>query len=337
MKAAFLKGPRKIVVQDTADPKPKPDHVIVKVRFCGICGSDLHAYESGIYSGIIGHEFSGEIESIGESVKGWTIGDRVTANANIFDNTCYYCKRGETNLCMSLLGIGVTAPGAFAERVPVRSDLLHKLSDNVSFEEGALVEPLATPLRAVRYSVRFADTVLVMGAGPIGLFALECSRIGGATKVYVSEVSATRSETAKKLGADKVFDPTKVRLDRELLQLTSGIGPDVVIETTAKPDVIRSSESIVRKGGIVMIVGLCPVDVSTNYIGIAVHETQIKGVYNYSVEDFELAARLIEQRQLDVSSMVSDIIGLSEIVEKGFDELLRPEKNHVKILVDPQR
>jgi (R,R)-butanediol dehydrogenase/meso-butanediol dehydrogenase/diacetyl reductase len=337
LRAAFLKGPRKIVVQDTADPKPKPDHVIVKVRYCGICGSDLHAYESGIYSGIIGHEFSGEIESIGESVKGWKIGDRVTANANIFDNTCYYCRRAETNLCMSLLGIGVTAPGAFAERVPVRFDLLRKLSDNVSFEEGTLVEPLATPLRAVRYSVRFADTVLVMGAGPIGLFALECSRIGGATKVYVSEVSATRSETAKKLGADKVFDPTKVRLDRELLQLTGGIGPDVVIETTAKPDVIRSSESIVRKGGIVMIVGLCPVDVPTNYIGVAVHETQIKGVYNYSVEDFELAARLIEQRQLDVSSMVSDKIGLSEIVEKGFEELLRPEKNHIKILVDPQR
>jgi threonine dehydrogenase-like Zn-dependent dehydrogenase len=238
---------------------------------------------------------------------------------------------------MSLLGIGVTAPGAFAERVPVRSDLLRKLSDNVSFEEGALVEPLATPLRAVRYSVRFADTVLVMGAGPIGLFALECSKIGGAAKVYVSEVSATRSEAAKKMGADKVFDPTKVRLDRELLQLTGGIGPDVVIETTAKPDVIRSSESIVRKGGIVMIVGLCPVDVPTNYIGIAVHETQTKGIYNYSVEDFELAARLIEQRELDVSSMVSDKIGLSEIVEKGFEELLRPEKNHIKILVDPQR
>lgn len=337
MKAALLKGPKKMIVKDVEEPKPKSDQVIVKVKYSGICGSDLHAYESGIYSGILGHEFSGEIESVGESVKGWKTGDRVTANANIFDGTCYYCRRGETNLCMSLLGIGVTVPGAFAERVPVRSDLLRKLSDGVSFEEGALVEPLATPLRVVRYSVRFADTVLVTGAGPIGLFALQCSRIGGATRVYVSEVSAMRSQAAKKLGADNVYDPTKVRIDRELIQLTGGIGPDVVIETTAKPEVIRSAESVVRKGGIVMIVGLCPVDVPTNYIGAAVHETQIKGIYNYSVEDFELAARLIERRQLDVSPIVTDRIGLSEIVEKGFEELLRPEKDHIKILVDPQR
>jgi threonine dehydrogenase-like Zn-dependent dehydrogenase len=337
MKAAFLKGPKNMIVRDVDEPKPKPDQVIVKVKYCGICGSDLHAYESGIYSGILGHEFSGEVESLGESVKGWKTGDRVTANANIFDGTCYYCKRGETNLCMSLLGIGVTAPGAFAERVPVRHDLLRKLPDGVSFEEGALVEPISTPLRAVRYSVRFADTVLVTGAGPIGLFALECSRIGGATKVHVSEISAGRREAAKKLGADNVYDPTKVRLEREMVQLTGGIGPDVVIETTAKPDVIRSAESMVRKDGIVMIVGLCPVDVPTNYIGVAVHETQIKGIYNYSVEDFDLALKLIEKRQLDVGPIISDKIGLSEIVGKGFEELLKPEEDHIKILVDPQR
>jgi 2-desacetyl-2-hydroxyethyl bacteriochlorophyllide A dehydrogenase len=337
MKAAFLRGPKKMTVRDIEEPKPKPDHVIVKVRYAGICGSDLHAYETGIYSGILGHEFSGDIESIGESVQGWKIGDRVIANANIFDGTCYYCRRGETNLCVSLLGIGVTAPGAFAERVPVRADLLRKLSDAVSYEQGALVEPLATPLRAVKYSVKFGDTVLVTGAGPIGLFALECSKVAGATRVFVSEVSEKRLEVAKKLHAYQVFDPSKVRVDREIVPLTDGLGPNVVIETTAQPEVIRSGESLVRKGGTVMVVGLCPVDVPTNYIGVAVHEVAIRGVYNYSSEDFEHAARLIERREIDVGPIVTDKIGLSEIVEKGFEELLKPEKNHIKILVDPQR
>jgi threonine dehydrogenase-like Zn-dependent dehydrogenase len=337
MKAAVLKGPRKMIVKDVEEPKPKSDEVIVKVKYAGICGSDLHAYQTGIYSGILGHEFSGDIESIGESVKGWEIGNRVIANANIGDGTCRYCRRGETNLCVALLGIGVTRPGAFAEKVPVREDLLRKLKDGTSYEAGALVEPLATPLRAVKYSVRFGDNVLVTGAGPIGLFALRCSKLAGAAGVYVTEVSEKRAEAAKRLGADQVFNPSKVRIDKEIVQLTEGFGPDVVLETTAVPEVIRSAEAIVTKGGIVMIIGLCPIDVPTNYIGMAVHETQVKGIYNYSVQDFEHAARIIETKQIDVGQIVSDKIGLGEIVERGFEELLKPGTSHVKILVDPQR
>jgi (R,R)-butanediol dehydrogenase/meso-butanediol dehydrogenase/diacetyl reductase len=219
----------------------------------------------------------------------------------------------------------------------VRADLLRRLSDEASYEEGALVEPLATPLRAVEYSVKLGDSVLVTGAGPIGLFALECSKLAGATRVFVTEISEKRRDAARKLRAHQVFDPSKVRVDREILPLTDGLGPNVIIETTVEPDVIRNAESVVRKGGAVVIVGLCPVDVPTNYVGMAVHETSIKGIYNYSSEDFELAAKIIERREIDVSPIVTDKIGLSEIVEKGFEELLKPEKTHIKILVDPQR
>nr|MDO8100522.1 alcohol dehydrogenase catalytic domain-containing protein [Candidatus Njordarchaeota archaeon] len=336
MKAAFLKGPKKMTVKDTDDPKPKPDHVVVKVKYCGICGSDLHAYETGMYSGIMGHEFSGDVSSIGESVKGWKIGERVTANPNIGCGSCYYCKRGETNLCMKLTAIGLTAPGAFAEYVPVRADLLRRLG-SMSYEEGTLVEPLGTLVRTAKYSVKPGDSVLVMGAGPIGLCALLCAKKYGARNVFVTEVSQVRAQAATKLGADEVFNPNEVKINQKMIELTAGIGPDVVIECIGKPDTIRGAQNIVRKGGTVMIVGLPTVDVPTNYMGMSVHETAMKAIYAYSIEDFEQAAQLIERKQVNVVPIVSSKIGLSEIVERGFDELLKPEKNHIKILVDPQR
>jgi (R,R)-butanediol dehydrogenase/meso-butanediol dehydrogenase/diacetyl reductase len=336
MKAAFLKGPKKIIVKDTDDPKPKSGQVVVKVKYCGICGSDLHAYETGMYSGIIGHEFSGDITSIGESVKDWKIGERVTANPNIGCGSCYYCKRGETNLCMKSTVIGLTAPGAFAEYVPVRADLLRRLG-SMSYEEGTIVEPLGTPLRAAKYSVKPDDSVLVMGAGQIGLCALLCAKKYGAKNVFVTEVSQVRAQAATKLGADGVFNPKEVKIEQKMIELTGGLGPDVVIECIGKTETIRSAQNAVRKGGTVMIVGLPTVDVPTNYMGMSVHEIGMKGIYAYSINDFEEAAQLIEKKQVNVGPIVSGKIGLSEIVEKGFDELLKPEKNHIKLLVDPQR
>lgn len=336
MKAAFLKGPKKIVVQDTADPKLKLGHVIVKVKYCGICGSDLHAYETGMYSGIIGHEFSGDIESIDESVKGWKVGDRVTANPNIGCGTCYYCRRGETNLCMKLSTIGLTAPGAFAEYVPVRADLLRSLN-TMTYENGALIEPLGTLVRATKYSVKPGDTVLVMGAGTIGLFALQCAKKYGARRVYVTEVSRLRIEAAEKLGATEVFNPSEMKINQKMNDLTEGLGPDVVIECIGKNETIRGAQTVVKKGGTVMIVGLSTVDIPTNYMGLSIHETAMKGIYAYSVQDFEEAAQLIERKQVNTSPVITGKIGLSEIVEKGFNELLKPEKNHIKILVDPLR
>ena len=338
MKAAFLKSPKKMIVKDTDDPKPKSGHVIVKVKYCGICGSDLHGYETGVISGILGHEFSGEIESVGESVRGWEVGDRVTANPNQGCGLCYYCKRGETNQCMKFSAIGIiNAPGAFAERVAVRADTLIKLAEGTSFEAGALVEPLAPLVRAGKYAVRLADTVAIIGAGTIGLFALQCARLSGARAIYVSEPSMTRAAAARKLGADQVFNPKEVRAEDEIVKLTKGLGVDVAFECVGRPETIQGAEKIVRKGGRVMIIGECLTDVPTNYAGIFARELEIKGIYDGSIQDFEQATHLIESGKINVGLIVTDKIGLSEIVEKGFEELLRPDKNHIKILVDPQK
>jgi (R,R)-butanediol dehydrogenase/meso-butanediol dehydrogenase/diacetyl reductase len=337
LKAAFLKGPKKMIIKDVEDPKTKTGQVVVKVKYCGICGSDLHSYETGVYSGIMGHEFSGEIESIGESVKGWETGDRVTANPNVGCGTCYYCRRGETNQCMKFSSIGIVGiPGAFAERVAVPSHLLRKLSERFSFEAGTLVEPLTPLVRATRYAVRLGDTVVVMGAGIIGLFALQCSKLGGAIGAYVTEISRTRADAARKLGADKVFDPKEVRAVDEIMKLTKGLGADVVFECVGRPETIQDAQRAVRKGGKVMQIGECLVDVPTNYGGVFVRELEIKGIYDGSIQDFDQAAQLIESGKIDVGPLITAKISLSEIVEKGFEELLKPEKNHIKILVDPQ-
>lgn len=338
LKAAFLKGSKRMIVKDTDDPKPKTGQVIVKVKYCGICGSDLHSYETGATSGIMGHEFSGEIESLGESVHGWRVGDRVTANPNIGCGTCFYCKRGETNQCMRFASIGIIgAPGAFAERVAVRADLLRKLSQGLTFEAGALVEPLAPLVRASKYAVRKDDTIAIIGAGTIGLFALQCSKLAGAKSTYVTEISRTRAEVAGKLGADQVFNPKEVKAEQKIIELTNGLGADVVFECVGKPETIQSAQRIVRKGGKVMIIGECLVDVPTNYAGVFIREIEIKGIYDGSIQDFEEAAQLIEKEKVNVRPLITGKIGLSEIVEKGFEELLKPEKNHIKILVDPQK
>jgi (R,R)-butanediol dehydrogenase/meso-butanediol dehydrogenase/diacetyl reductase len=338
MKAAFLKGPKKLIVKDTDDPKPKPGYVILKVKYCGICGSDLHGYETGVMSGILGHEFSGEIESVGESVKGWEVGNRVTANPNTGCGVCYYCRRGETNQCMKFTAVGImNAPGAYAERVAVRADTLIKLGEATSFEAGALVEPLAPLVRATKYAVKLADTVAIIGAGTIGLLALQCARLAGARAIYVTEPSKSRADAAKKLGADHVFNPKEVRAGEETVKLTKGLGVDVAFECVGKPETIQEAERIARKGGKVMIIGECLSDVPTNYAGIFIRELDIKGIYDGSIQDFDDAAHLIESGKIDVDTMVTDKIGLSEIVEKGFEALLKPEKNSIKILVDPQR
>lgn len=310
----------------------------MKVKYCGICGSDLHGYDTGVMSGILGHEFSGEIESLGESVKGWEIGDRVTANPNIGCGTCYYCKRGETNQCLRLAALGIiNAPGAFAERVAVRADTLIRLPEGISFEAGVLVEPLAPLVRASKYAVRLADTVAVIGAGTIGLFALQCAKLAGARATYVTELSKTRADAAKKLGADRVFNPKEVRAEEEIVKLTKGLGVDVAFECVGRPETIQGAERIVRKGGKVMIIGECLADVPTNYAGVFIRELEIKGIYDGSIQDFEQSAQLIESGKIDVSPIVTDKIGISEIVEKGFEALLKPEKNSIKILVDPQK
>ena len=342
MRAAVLEDAGKIVVKDVPKPSPREEEVLVKVKYCGICGSDLHAYKTGMYGlGLImGHEFSGDIVELGSDVKGWDVGDKVIKKPDSCGE-CYYCRRGLINLCEKGVerveyGLGIFSNGAYAEYVVVPTSGLLKLPDELTYEQGTMVDPLSTPIRAVRFSkMELGDTALILGAGPLGLLTLQCAKLAGARAVYVTEKAKKRIELAKKLGADEVLNPDEVDIRSRILELTDNRGPDVVFECVGVPDTILDAIGTVRSAGKIVIEGIFDEDVKTRFLDIVLNEIGIKGVFAYNDHDYRRAVELIRKKSVDVNSLITDIISLNDIAEKGFEALIKPEKESVKILVAP--
>jgi len=336
MKAAIFRGAGEIEVAEVPVPEVGPGEVLIKVRYCGICGSDVEAYKTGMYESglIIGHEFTGEIVEVGEGVFGWEVGDRVTANGTIPCGACWFCHHGLPSLCDDLYMPGVTHDGAFAEYIKVPAKGLHRLPEEVSFRQGALVDPMATSLHGVRRSaLKPGDRVLVLGAGPIGLFALQCALLAGASEVYVSELSPKRKELAAKLGAKAILDPRQDNLYVALDTLTAGKGPDLVFVCVGAPVPFQDAITLVRKGGQIVGLGICEEPVEADFMTIVMNELSIQGSYA-GHEEYPLCLEYIAQGRVDVDSLVSHVIPLEDIVEKGFEVLTKPETDAVKILVE---
>lgn len=339
MRAAVLEDAGKIVVKDVPKPSPREEEVLVKVKYCGICGSDLHAYKTGMYGlGLtMGHEFSGDIVELGSDVKGWNVDDKVIKKPDSCGE-CYYCRRGIINLCEKGVeyGLGIFSPGAYAEYVVVPTGALCKLPEELTYEQGTMVDPLSTPVRAIRLSkMKLGDTALVLGAGPLGLLTLQCAKLAGARAVYVTEKAKKRMALAKKLGADEVLSPDEVDICSRILEVTDNRGPDVVFECVGVPNTIRDAIRTVRNAGKIVIEGIFDEDVETRFLDIVLNEIGIKGVFAYDNHDFRCAVELIRKKSVDVDSIITDIISLNDIAKKGFEALIKPEKESVKILVAP--
>jgi (R,R)-butanediol dehydrogenase/meso-butanediol dehydrogenase/diacetyl reductase len=335
MKAAVIRGVRDVEVSEVPVPVPEAGEVLIKVRYCGICGSDVEAYLTGMYERelIIGHEFSGEVIEVGEGVYGWAEGDRVTVNGVIPCGRCWFCHRNMASLCEDLYMPGITHNGAMAEYVKVPAKGLHPLPNGVSFRQAAIVDPMACALHGVRLSrLMPGDRVLVLGAGPIGLLALQCAYLAGAREVYVSEISPKRAELARKLGALAVFDPRRDNLHVSLDELTEGMGVDIVFVCAGVPVVFQEAITLVRRGGKIVALGICGEPVEADFMTIVMNELSIKGGY-CGYEEYPICLDYIAQGRIDVDSLVSDEIALKEIVEKGFEALIKPETDAVKILV----
>lgn len=266
MKAVIFPKPREVEVGDRPDPEPRAGEITIRVRACGICGTDKHLFEGGFrgtYPLVPGHEYAGEVMAVGPEVDGVAVGDRVGVDPNIACGSCPYCHRGLLHLCERLQALGVTLDGGFAQlcRLPARQ--AHPLPDSVTFEEGALAEPLACCLHGIDLAgIAPGDTVLVLGGGPIGLMLLQLARVAGATRVLLSEPSKQRRELARQLGCDAAFDPTDCQLAEEVLALT-GIGADVVIEAAGRPQLVTEAQELARRGGTVLLFGVCPHDATT--------------------------------------------------------------------------
>jgi 2-desacetyl-2-hydroxyethyl bacteriochlorophyllide A dehydrogenase len=265
MKAAVIYGSRDVRLETVETPSIQKDEILVKVKVCGICGTDLHRYRTGDVSPsgklILGHEFSGEIVEVGKAVNGLRVGDRVVGIGYRACGKCHWCHQGQTERCPNPAVPGEGLDGAFAEYVvvpnPMPGKMLFQIPEDLSWEVAATIEPVSVACFAVRRAgIQPKDTVVVLGAGMIGQCIAQGCKAVGAARVIVSEPSAMRRDIASKLGADTVLNPVEIEPIEAVKEATSGEMADVVFECSGSPAAFRQGAQMLRPFGRMMQVGI---------------------------------------------------------------------------------
>lgn len=348
MKAARWHGAKDIRVEDIDEPSPGPGEVRIKVAWTGICGSDLHEYLAGpIFVPVgaehplshdkapitMGHEYCGEVVELGDGVEGLSVGDRVAIEPIFACDTCRPCRDGKYNLCEKLGFVGLSGGhGGFAAYSVVPARMAHRMPDGLSMEQGALVEPAAVALHAVRISaMRAGDTAAVFGAGPIGLLVVEALRIAGAAKIFVVEPSESRRQKALDLGATAAFDPGAGDPVQAILDRTVG-GVEVAFEVTGVPAVLPQAIQSTRYEGQTLVVSIWETEASFQPNTVVLRERDIKGTIAYR-NVYPAVMALMQQGHFSADTLVTRRIGIDDIVRDGF-EALAAEKSQIKILVE---
>ncbi len=347
VKALRWHGVKDLRLDEIEEPAVRPGAVKLKVKWCGICGSDLHEYTAGpiFIPGeaphpitgeqapiVMGHEFSGQVVEVGEGVTRLKVGDKVVVEPIFNCGECAACRAGNYNLCSTLGFYGLAGGGGgFSEYTVVDEHMVHKIPDTMSYEQGALVEPAAVALYAVRQSaLNVGDKAVVFGAGPIGLLVIEALKAAGAAEIYAVELSAERKQKAAELGAI-VIDPSQTNVVEEIVARTGG-GADVTYEVTGVPPVLQQAIDAAKIGGEVMIVSIFEKEAAIKPNQIVTKERTIKGIIGYR-NVFPSVIRLMEKGFFSADKLVTKRIRLDDVVEQGFEALLK-EKNQVKILVE---
>lgn len=341
MKCVAIKGAKEFEIKEINEPVSDGKKVLIDVKKCGICGSDLHYWVSGNPVGLVlGHEFSGVVTNPGDR-DDLKVGDRVTALPISPCGECEACLTGNPQYCLKTWdlasGLSLENPGALAPKMAVRSDMVMRLPDSVSDEEGAMVEPCAVGLHAVHLAdIKLGAKVLVVGGGIIGLVSAMFAKEEGASYVAVSETNPGRGQKAVDLGvADEWFDVRKEDATAQMLAKTEG-GFDIVIECCGNGSAVTSSLVLAKTGGKVVLVGvsLDPITVPLT-LGV-MHELTMQGAIAYTKEEFATVINLIANKQIEVLKFVDKRITLDE-VQAGYEELTSGESSTIKILVDPNK
>jgi L-idonate 5-dehydrogenase len=324
MLAAILHRAKEIHLEPTAQPELSAGIVLLRVRRAGICGSDLHYFEHGYCAAfvptrpfILGHEFTAEVVAVADGVDSVKVGARVTANPARSCGFCKYCKAGRPNLCRKviMLGSASTRPptdGAFAEFVTVRADQCHVLPPEMDDAIGAMIEPFAVALHAVKRAGNISGRrVLIAGGGPIGLLVAMTARTFGAAPVVLSDIVATRRETALQLGADVALDPSAKDLAEQIREI-AGDGFDFVFEASGARPALRQAFDLVSPGGTIVQIGTpgtedvpLPVNLLMN------REINFVGSMRYG-DVFDEAIRLITAKRIDLRPLLTDVLPLAD-------------------------
>lgn len=341
MKSAVFYGKHDLRVENSPMPKVGPEDILIQVKACGICGTDVHIYEGDKGAAevtpptILGHEFSGVIAEVGSNVTKHKVGDRVCIDPNCYCGKCDFCRNGIAHYCTDMIGYGTTVNGGFAEYCSVNQRQVYKLGDNTTFEQGAMTEPVACCLHGMDMcNIHPGSNVVVIGGGMIGLLMLQLSKLAGAARVALLEPVESKRVVAKKLGADILIDPINENVEEELKK-AGMIWVNTVIECVGKTATIQQAIDIVGNKGTVMMFGLTKPDdtIAVKPFQIFQKEIELKSSFINPYTQ-KRALDLIDSGRLDVSSMVyaveslenlADILSSPELRAKG-KYIISPEK-----------
>lgn len=343
MKALVYTEPYRFEYSDWPDPAVGDDDVLVRVRACGICGSDVHGCtgKTGrrIPPLIMGHEAAGVVEDVGSNVSGFKKGDRVCFDSTVYCNTCPACRKGLFNRCDKRQVLGVSVPafkrhGAFAEYVAVPSWIVFKILDSLSFVQAALLEPASIGTHAAgRAPISAEDTVLVIGAGTIGLFILQGARLRGAARIIAVDIDEFRLGLAKKLGASATVNPAKSNLKEAVFEMTGGKGVDVALEAVGYAKTFADAVSVTKLGGYVVAVGNLEKKAEFDLQELVARELTFTGSYA-SAGEFSRCIEWVASGRINVKPLISDVLPLSE-GPRAFERLLKAEEYLLKIVLEP--
>lgn len=343
MKALLLSEYKKLDLTEMPIPVIGPEDVLIKVKACGICGSDIHGYDGStgrrIPPLVMGHEASGEIAEIGKGVKGWAIGDRVTFDSTVSCGNCYFCHRGEINLCENRQVLGVSCNefrrhGAFAEYVSVPQNILYSLPETFPFHYAAMIEAVSIAVHAVNLTpMPLGSSALVVGSGMIGLLVVQTLRLAGCGLIIAVDLEDSKLDLAKSLGADVGLNPKNTDVVKAVQDLTGGRGADVAIEVVGAGKTIDTAIHSVKKGGSVTLVGNITPRVEIPLQVVVSRQIRLQGSAASSGE-FPQCIDLLARGAIKVDPIISALAPLEQGAD-WFKRLYANEPGLMKVVLQP--
>lgn len=343
MKALVLEEYNKLIYKDMPDPQIKDNEVLIEVKACGICGSDVHGMDGN--SGrrhpplIMGHEASGVIVDRGSAVTDFVEGDRVTFDSTIYCGSCYYCRQGLINLCDNRRVLGVSPPeyrqhGAFAQFVAVPEHILYRLPDHLSFVQAAMVEPVSIAFHAVALTpISLGDSAVVIGSGMVGIFVIQALRAAGCGQIIAVDLEQSKVDLAVKLAADYGLLADKVDVVEEVHKLTGGKGADIAVEVVGNTAAVNTAIGSLRKGGALTIVGNLASTVDFPLQEVVTRQIRVAGSCS-SCGEYPACLDMIARGTVKVDALVSKVAPLAEGAE-WFRKLYNQEEGLMKVILTP--
>ena len=321
MKAAVYHGSGDLRVEEVPVRKLKDNEVKIQVKYCGICGTDIHIFHGDggccdVTPPLVpGHEFSGVVAEVGAGVKTVKVGDRVTGDPNDMCGECYFCKNGMQHFCKNNIGIGTTVDGGFAEYVIMREKQVYKVSDDLSFIEAAMAEPISCCLHGIDLcNIKAGDTVLVIGGGPIGMIMMQLAKNAGASKVIMSEPVEEKREQALKLGATKTIDPLHEDVEAVLAEYCENV--NVVIECVGNVHTQADAVRFAGRGATIMYFGLAAPEESFPIRPDDIFKKELHITSSYiNPYSFERAIQILESGTVELESLITNVVPLDDIAD----------------------